>query len=449
MSPESLFDGLPSAGAPLSDRMRPRRLDEVVGQQHLVGPEGFLRRSIGAGSLPSMILWGPPGSGKTTLARLLAREVGAELMPVSAVTSGVKDVRERVERARQLRDAGARAVLFIDEIHRFHRGQQDALLPHVEQGTIVLIGATTENPAHSVVSPLLSRCRVLSLQPLDEAQLERLLARALDDSERGLDASRLEVPAGILSRIAEEAEGDARRALDTLEIAARLARARAGGAPASVADDDVRQALQQRTLRADRRGDAHYDLASAFIKSMRGSDPDAAAYYLMRLLEGGEDPRFLARRMIIFAAEDVGLADPRALQLAVSAAEGFERVGLPEGSLPLTEAAVYLAVAPKSNAVIAARDAAARAAREHGSLPVPNALRDAHAATSRELGHGEGYRYPHDEPGHHAPVDYLPRALVGSRFYRPSDQGLELKIGERVERLRNAVARARSESRHL
>jgi putative ATPase len=445
MAPESLFDSLPPPGAPLSERMRPRRLDEVVGQDHLVGAEGFLRRSVGTRRLPSLILWGPPGSGKTTLARLLAREIGAELMPLSAVTSGVKDVRECVARARQLRDAGARAVLFVDEIHRFHRGQQDALLPHVEDGTVVLVGATTENPAHSVVSPLLSRCRVLTLQPLDEGALEQLLRRALADPDRGLDAAGLEVPDAVLTRIAEEAEGDARRALDTLEIAARLARARAGEEEAGIGSDDVRQALQQRTLRADRRGDAHYDLASAFIKSLRGSDPDAALYYLMRMLEGGEDPRFLARRMIIFAAEDVGLADPRALQLAVSAAEGFERVGLPEGSLPLAEAALYLAVAPKSNRVIVARDAAARAAREHGSLPVPLALRDAHAGLSRSLGHGRDYRYPHDEPGHHAPVDYLPEALAGTRFYEPTEEGLEARVRERLERLREAVARARKQ----
>lgn len=448
MSGGSLFDDLPERGAPLSERLRPRRLDELVGQNHLLGSEGFLRRSIASGSLPSMILWGPPGSGKTTLARVLAREVGAELMPLSAVTSGVKDVRERVERARRLRDAGARAVLFVDEIHRFHRGQQDALLPHVERGTVILIGATTENPSHSVVSPLLSRCRVLTLQPLEPGLVGRLLRRALDDPERGLDMPGLEVPDRTLEHIAGESEGDARRALDTLEIAAQLARARASAEEgATVGAEDVRQALQQRTLRADRRGDAHYDLASAFIKSLRGSDPDAAVYYLMRMLEGGEDPRFLARRMIIFAAEDVGLADPRALQLSVSAAEGFERVGLPEGSLPLAQAALYLAVAPKSNRVIAARDAAARAVRERSSPPVPPELRDAHGAMSRQVGHGDGYRYPHHEPGHHAPVDYLPGELVGSRFYEPSDQGLESKIGERLRRLREAVERDRSRNR--
>lgn len=444
MGSGSLFDGVPSPWSPLAERMRPRRLDDVVGQDHLAGPDGFLRHAIAAGRLPSMILWGPPGSGKTTLARLLCREVHAELMPLSAVTSGVKDVRDRVARGRSLREAGSRAVLFIDEIHRFHRGQQDALLPHVEDGTVILVGATTENPAHSVVAPLISRCRVLALHPLGPGHIARLLRRAMDDQERGLGRGRVEAGDDVLAAVADEADGDARRALDTLEIACELAASRAGGdTRVSLTSEDVRSAFQQRTLRADRRGDAHYDLASAFIKSLRGSDPDAAVYYLMRMLEGGEDPRFLARRMIIFASEDVGLADPRALQIAVSAAEGFERVGLPEGSLPLAEAALYLAVAPKSNQVIQARDKAARAVREHGSLPVPPTLRDAHAGLSRALGHGQGYRYPHDEPGHHAPVDYLPEALTGLRLYEPTDEGVEARIAERLARLRAAVAKAR------
>lgn len=423
----------PDPGAPLADRMRPRSLDEVAGQEHLVGEGGVLRRSAAAKKLFSMLLWGPPGTGKTTIARLLAHAAGAQFVELSAVTSGVKDVREVVERARRLRHAGRATVLFVDEIHRFHRGQQDHLLPHVENGTVTLIGATTENPAHTIVAPLVSRCRVLVLNPLGREEIRGLLERAMNDAERGL-AGTATAPPEVLDAIAGEADGDARRALATLEIAAQLA----AGRPLTAAD--VRVAAQQRLLRADRQGDAHYDLASAFIKSMRGSDPDAAVYYLMRMIESGEDPRFPARRMVIFAAEDVGLAEPRALLVAVAAAEAFERLGLPEGSLPLCEAALFLATAPKSNSVIGARDAAAEAAREAGTLAVPDALRDASAPLSRALGHGRGYRYPHDEPGHHAPVPYLPEALRGRTFYEPSAEGEERTIGERVRVWRARVA---------
>ena len=444
----SLFPGHaapppPGDDAPLAERMRPRALEEVVGQPHLTGPDGFLRRNVAAHRLPSLILWGPPGSGKTTLARLLAAEAGYEFFALSAVSSGVADVRQVVEAARKLRRARRRALLFLDEIHRFHKGQQDALLPHVEDGTITLIGATTENPAHTVVAPLVSRCRVLVLRPLDEQALAAIVTRALDDAARGLGGA---VRAGEAVRhaIAAEADGDARRALTTLEIAAALAAARAAGSePVELTLDDIRLAAQQRLLRADRQGDQHYDLASAFIKSLRGSDPDAAVYYLMRMVESGEDPLFPARRMLIFAAEDVGLADPRALAVALAAAQAFERLGLPEGTLPLAEAALYLATAPKSNSVIVARNAAAGAARERGNLPIPAALRDASAPLSQQLGAGNGYRYPHDEPGHHAPVDYLPADLAGSRFYEPTGEGDERAIAERLARWREAVERAR------
>lgn len=428
-----------SPSAPLAERMRPRALEEVVGQERLVGPNGFLRRAIAAGAIPSVILWGPPGAGKTTIARLLAKAAGAQFFPLSAVTSGLKEVRDVIEAARKVRRAGGRAVLFIDEIHRFHRGQQDHLLPHVEDGTVILVGATTENPAHTVVAPLVSRCRVLVLEPLSPADCRALLDRALADKERGLAGRGVEVSGEVRDAVVGESDGDARRALTTLEIVADLARARGGG---EATLDDVRTAAQRRMLQSDRQGDVHYDVASAFIKSLRGSDPDAAVYYLMRMIETGEDPRFPARRMMIFAAEDVGLADPRALQVAVAASDAFERLGLPEGTLPLAEAALYLAAAPKSNAVIVARDAAWEEARNRGSLPIPEELRNAHAALSKALGAGRGYRYPHDEPGHHAPVHYLPKELRGVRYYEPSDQGNERYVSERLAHWREAVAKA-------
>lgn len=442
-----LFPGPPPppADAPLAERMRPRLLEEVVGQAELTGPGGFLRRAIAARRLPSLLLWGPPGSGKTTIARLLAGECGAEFFALSAVTSGVADVREMVERARKLRRGGRRSILFVDEIHRFHKGQQDALLPHVEDGTVTFIGATTENPAHTVVAPLISRCRVLVLRPLDAADIEVLLRRALLDSEKGLGTMAPHVPTEILEAVAREADGDARRALTTLEIAAELARDRCDSEPA-VTLADVALAAQQRLLRADRQGDVHYDLASAFIKSLRGSDPDAAVYYLMRMIASGVDPRFPARRMMIFAAEDIGLADPRALSTAVAAAQAFEMLGLPEGTLPLAEAALYLATAPKSNSVIRARDAAAAAVEESGNLPLPLELRDSSAGLSKALGHGRGYRYPHDEPGHHAGVDYLPKDLVGRVFFDPSDQGAEVEVSRRLSAWRETVRQARTRS---
>ncbi len=434
-----LFPGPPPPrhDAPLAERMRPRRLEQVLGQRQLLGDGGFLQRVLTARRLPSLLLWGPPGSGKTTLARLLAAETSAEFFQLSAVSSGVKDVRDVVTRAAELRRRGQRSVLFIDEIHRFNRAQQDALLPAVEEGTVILIGATTENPAHSVVAPLISRCRVVVLEPHTRDDLVALLQRAMSDTESGLGALGLHAAPSTLQALAEEADGDARRALTTLEIASTLV----GGTELTA--DDVRRAAQARLLRSDRQGDTHYDLASAFIKSLRGSDPDAAVYYLMRMIETGEDPLFPARRMLIFAAEDVGLADPQALSIALAAAQSFERLGLPEGTLPLCQAALYLATAEKSNSVIVARDRAIEAVRRHGTAPIPDALRDGTAALSSALGLGVGYRYPHAEPGHHAPVPYLPLPLQGERFYEPSTQGAEAQVAERVARWREAVRRER------
>ena len=429
----------PPRDAPLAERMRPRSLEQILGQRQLLGDGGFLHRALTARRLPSLLLWGPPGSGKTTLARLLAARTGANFFQLSAVSSGVKEVREVIARAAELRQRGQRSVLFIDEIHRFNRGQQDALLPYVEDGTVVLIGATTENPAHSVVAPLISRCRVVVLEPHSKEDLVTLVQRALSDEEFGLGSLGLRASADTLLALAEEADGDARRALTTLEIAATLV----SGDELTI--DDVRRAAQARLLRSDRQGDTHYDLASAFIKSLRGSDPDAAVYYLMRMIETGEDPLFPARRMLIFAAEDVGLADPHALPLALAASQSFERLGLPEGTLVLCEAALYLATAPKSNSVIVARDRAVEAVRRHGTAAIPDALRDGTAALSKSLGLGVGYRYPHDEPGAHAPVPYLPSPLQGEEFYEPSEQGAELSIAERLTRWRAAVRKARQE----
>ncbi len=436
--------GAPSRTAPLAERMRPRRLDEIVGQKHLLSEGGFLRAAIARRELPSLILFGPPGCGKTTLARLLAAELGIRFHQLSAVESGVKDVRRVAEEARALRAQELRSLLFLDEIHRFHRGQQDALLPHVEDGTLILVGATTENPAHSVVTPLLSRCRLLALEALAEEDIAALLARALGERARGLGNLPLEAEDAVLAAIAAESAGDARRGLSTLEIAAQRALARVeDGATARIELEDVREAAQQRFLHADRRGDAHYDLASAFIKSLRGSDPDAAVYYLMRLVEGGEDPRFLTRRMMIFAAEDIGIADPRSLEVAVAAAEAYERIGLPEGTLPLTQAAIYLSLAPKSGAVIAARDAAREAVHRQGSLPVPAFLRDAHGGAAKSLGIGRDYVNPHSTPEEHVPVDHLPERLHGTRFYRPGEQGAETRAGARLSWLRARVDEAR------
>ena len=414
-------------GQPLAERMRPRSLDELVGQEHLLAP-GKLLGGLAAGRpLPSLILWGPPGSGKTTLARLLGEAVRATLIGLSAVNAGVKEVREVVAEAAQRRDQfGHRTILFIDEIHRFSRTQQDALLPHVEAGTVILIGATTENPSFGVVAALLSRCRVVRLEALEPAQLEALARRALADRERGLAGLGVTVADDVLAQIVERAAGDARRMFGILEVAAELA----GGGAVTLAHVD--EASQQKTLLYDKTGEEHYGVVSAFIKSMRGSDPDAAAYWMTRMLEAGEDPRFVIRRMVIFAAEDIGNADPQALVVATAALQAYELVGMPEGVLPLTQCAVYLATAPKSNTALTTYAAARKAVRERGALPVPKHLRNASTALQKAEGYGEGYRYPHEFEGNYVPGDYLPDALAGSRFYAPSDSGHEREIAARL-----------------
>lgn len=400
---------------PLAQRMRPRTLAEVAGQTRLLAPGGALSAMIASGAVSSMILWGPPGTGKTTLATLLAGAAGLKFVSRSAVTCGTPEVREVVEAARrELEERGGRTLLFLDEIHRFNKAQQDAFLPHVEAGTVILVGATTENPSFEVNAALLSRCAVYVLEPLEAADIRVLLDRAVADRERGLGNRGLVFEDGALDALARAAQGDARKALNALERAAHLAQGRPIGLTL------VETALQ-RTLRYDAAGEEHYNCVSAFIKSMRGSDPDAALYWMSRMLEAGEDPMFVARRMVIFASEDVGLADPAALSLAVAVQQAVHLVGMPEGWIPLAQGATYLAAAPKDNAAYAAMKAARRAVQEHGPLPVPLHLRNAPTELMKKLEYGKGYQYPHDHPGHRVDgVTYLPEKLKGVRFYKPS-----------------------------
>jgi len=420
--------------APLAERMRPRTLDELAGQTHLVGPGRLLREIIEGQRLHSLLLWGPPGSGKTTLALLIAQSAQAHFVHFSAVLSGVRELREIVEEAKeQLRLHGRRTILFVDEIHRFNKAQQDAFLPYVEDGTITLVGATTENPSFEVIAPLLSRTSVLVLEPLTAEAIQQLLARALADAERGLGAGGFTIAPDALAFLAEHARGDARLGLNALEAAADLA------ATKKISTIDVPlagEATQHRALLYDKQGDEHYNVISAFIKSLRDSDPDAALYWMMRMIEAGEDPLFIVRRMVIFAAEDVGNADPQALQVAVAAKDAVHFVGLPEGRIPLAQAATYLACAPKSNAAYKAMLAAAEDVKQHGPLPVPLHLRNAPTPLMKALGYGRDYKYAHDFEGHVVAQQDLPDKLKDRRYYEPSDSGAEREIKERLERLR-------------
>jgi putative ATPase len=420
-----------TSSTPLAERMRPRSFEEFVGQEHLLGPGKVLKKMAEEGRVPSLLFWGPPGCGKTTLARVLAESTKSIFFSFSAVLAGVREIRQVTEKAQLEKDYhGRQTVLFVDEIHRFNKAQQDALLPHVESGTITLIGATTENPSFEVVAPLLSRVKVVVLEPLTTEQIQTVVERALNDRERGLGSLDLAMPSEAIAALAVQSVGDARIALNTLEIAAGLA-AKGGG---RIVDLKIlKEALQHRGLLYDQKGEEHYNAISAFIKSLRGSDPDAAIYWMLRMIEAGEDPLFLARRMIIFAAEDIGNADPQALQIAVAAKEAFHFVGLPEGKIPLSQAAIYLASAPKSNAAYRAMQEAEKDIQERGALPVPLHLRNAPTGLMEKLGYGKGYAYPHNFEGHTVFQRYFPNELGERKYYFPSDEGKEKEIKVRLE----------------
>jgi putative ATPase len=429
-------DRLADQDAPLAARMRPRTLEEFVGQGHVLGPGSALRGLIEADELRSVILWGPAGTGKTSLAHIIAQATRSHFEELSATSAGVKDVRALLAAARERLGAlGRRSILFIDEIHRFNKGQQDALLPGVEDRTVVLVGATTENPFFTVNAPLMSRSLLFRLEPLGADDLETIITRALADPERGLGGRGLTLDDDALAHLVDRADGDARHALNALEAAALVVQAKAGGSGARITLADIEDALQRPRVTYDRAGDQHYDVASAFIKSIRGSDPDAALHYLARMLAAGEDPRFVARRLVISASEDIGLADPQALPIAVAAFQALEFVGLPEARLNLAEAVVYLALAPKSNSAYVALGAAARELEEARPGRVPSHLQSASYAGERKLGIGVGYVYPHDHPGHWAAQRYLPEGLRGG-YYQPSDQGREAAMAEAWRRRR-------------
>ncbi|MEO8504109.1 MAG: replication-associated recombination protein A [Acidobacteriota bacterium] len=430
----------PTAGTPLAERLRPRNLDEIVGQEEVVGARGFLRRAITQDRVPSLIFWGPPGTGKTTLARIIAAETSSQFVPFSAVTSGIKEIKEVMAEASRLRQAqGKRTLLFVDEIHRFNRAQQDAFLPYVERGDIVLVGATTENPSFELNAALLSRCRVVVLQLLSEADLVRLLERAVGDPERGLGKVDLKFSSDALRSIAGLANGDARRALGILELVADDA---SGGA--EIGAEAVQDVVQRKILLYDKSGEEHFNLISALHKSLRESDPDASLYWLGRMLAAGEDPLYLARRMVRFASEDIGLADPQALVQALAATDAYRQLGTPEGELALAQAILYMALAPKSNAAYAAYNAVRQAIEERPTEPVPLSIRNASTRLMSKLGYGKGYVYAPDTETGVGGLECLPDALRGTRFYQPRGEGFEARLLERLKRFAELRAAAKT-----
>ena len=419
--------------APLADRMRPRTLDEFVGQDHILGQGKVLRQAIESDHLPSMILWGPPGSGKTTLAMIVASTTGAQFLAFSAVLSGVKEIREVIHEAEEEWEYNKRrTILFVDEIHRFNKAQQDAFLPHVERGTIILIGATTENPSFEVISPLLSRTKVFTLYSLGEEEIESILKRGLKDKERGLGQYNTVIEQEIFKGICLIANGDARIALNTLEMVVLTAPPDQKGIR-HIKKKDLEEVLQRKAFLYDKSGEEHYNIISAFHKSLRGSNPDAALYWLGRMLKAGEDPLYIARRMIRFASEDIGIADSRALQVGVAAMEAFHFIGLPEGDLALAQAAVYLATAPKSNALYTAFQGVKKDIRELENMPVPLHIRNPVTSLMKDIGYGKDYKYPHDYPDHFVEEEYLPENLEGRTYYHPTEQGFEKEIKKRLE----------------
>ncbi|MHB9132439.1 MAG: replication-associated recombination protein A [Armatimonadota bacterium] len=431
----NLFDEEPSqvsatpVNAPLAARMRPRTLEEFVGQEEILGPGKPLRRAIEADELTSVILWGPPGCGKTTLAHLIAKHTSAHFEPFSAVTSGVPELRKIIQQARERRKYyDKRTILFVDEIHRFNKAQQDAFLPVVEDGTLILVGATTENPYFSINAPVLSRSRLINLTPLAPEQLSAIIDHTLQDEERGLARFALTLTEEARRHLLNFSDGDARMVLNALGEAASIA-----GKGGTVTLEVAEEAIQHRALRYDKNGDQHYDIISAFIKSLRGSDPDAALYWMARMIEAGEDARFIARRLVVHASEDVGNADPLALLVATAAAQAVEFVGLPEARINLAQAVTYIACAPKSNSAVVAINRAQEDVRQGKLPPVPKHLRDTSYPGAKQMGHGQGYQYPHSFPGHHTPQEYVPEGTKSQPYYEPSDQGYEKKIRERMK----------------
>jgi putative ATPase len=443
----SLFPTTPSPDnssdrtRPLADRMRPRTLDEFVGQEHLVAPGKPLRTQIERDDLGSLIFWGPPGTGKTTLAQIIARVTKAEFIEFSAVLAGIKEIKQVMAEAERARQYGTRTIVFVDEIHRFNKAQQDAFLPHVEKGNIRLIGATTENPSFEIISALLSRSRVYTLKPLTEEQIVVLLKRALNDKERGLGAMNLKASDEVLAKIASYSSGDARTAYNALEVAASLA----GGAKSEITDAIVTDALQKRVLLYDKAGEEHYNLISALHKSVRNSDPDAALYWLARMLEAGEDPLYIARRVVRMAVEDIGLADPGALSLCMAARDAVDFIGMPEGNLALAQAVVYLALAPKSNALYTAYSDVQQDVEQTAAEPVPLHLRNAPTGLMKGMGYGQGYKYAHDLEDKVADMQCLPDNLKGRAYYQPTNEGTEKRIRERLEEIKKMRSRKSSE----